>query len=95
MEIPGEAERRRQRARAYFDTIWTPEAAEKNRQSNFKYHPDLCKRVTAMLCQLVSKSNHGASFTEHTDDLRALDKRGRYPLQYRNTNDQYSIFDLQ
>lgn len=33
---------REEKARAYFDVIWTPELAEKNRQMNLKYQPDLC-----------------------------------------------------
>lgn len=33
---------RQERARAYFDTLWTPDAAQANREKNFKYHPDLC-----------------------------------------------------
>lgn len=33
---------RQERARAYFDTLWTPTAAQANREKNFKYQPDLC-----------------------------------------------------
>ncbi|KAL4960226.1 uncharacterized protein BDV14DRAFT_193103 [Aspergillus stella-maris] len=32
---------RRERARTYFDTLWTPAAAQANREKNFKYQPDL------------------------------------------------------
>ncbi|ETS72881.1 hypothetical protein PFICI_15404 [Pestalotiopsis fici W106-1] len=32
---------RYEKARRYFDTIWTPESAQANRDNNFKYHPDL------------------------------------------------------
>lgn len=39
------AETRQQRARKYFDTLWTPAAAQANRNKNFKYHPDLCELI--------------------------------------------------
>ncbi|USP80430.1 uncharacterized protein yc1106_07704 [Curvularia clavata] len=32
---------RYEKARRYFDTVWTPAAAQANRDKNFKYHPDL------------------------------------------------------
>lgn len=34
---------RQERARKYFDILWTPLAAQANRDKNFKYQPDLCK----------------------------------------------------
>ncbi|KAF9892297.1 hypothetical protein FE257_002074 [Aspergillus nanangensis] len=34
-------EERQTRARKYFDTLWTPAAAQANREKNFKYQPDL------------------------------------------------------
>ncbi|KAJ5767647.1 hypothetical protein N7533_000230 [Penicillium manginii] len=32
---------RRERGRRHFDTLWTPAAAQSNRDKNFKYQPDL------------------------------------------------------
>ncbi|EMD88508.1 hypothetical protein COCC4DRAFT_208575 [Bipolaris maydis ATCC 48331] len=32
---------RYEKARRYFDTVWTPAGAQANRDKNFKYHPDL------------------------------------------------------
>ncbi|KAK2038045.1 hypothetical protein LZ31DRAFT_599955 [Colletotrichum somersetense] len=32
---------RYEKARSYFDIIWTPKVAQANRDLNFKYHPDL------------------------------------------------------
>lgn len=34
---------RRERGRRHFDTLWTPAAAQSNRDKNFKYQPDLCE----------------------------------------------------
>lgn len=41
------ASRREKKGREYFDTIWTPAAAQANRDKNFKYQKDLCKSSSA------------------------------------------------
>ncbi|KAL3440799.1 hypothetical protein BJX65DRAFT_300216 [Aspergillus insuetus] len=43
---------RQDRARAYFDTLWTPAAAQANREKNFKYQPDLYLLNLEMIYEL-------------------------------------------
>ena len=43
------AQARKEKARAYFDTLWTPVAAQANRDQLFKYQPDLCRPTQLLL----------------------------------------------
>lgn len=44
---------RQEKGHAYFDVIWTPELAEKNRALNFKHSPDLSTNVTYVFRRLL------------------------------------------
>lgn len=52
---PDIAQKRKARATKYFDTIWTPEAAQKNRDSNFKFQPDLCMNILFFCLVLLNR----------------------------------------
>ncbi|EKG11929.1 hypothetical protein MPH_10973 [Macrophomina phaseolina MS6] len=44
LEAGADPKAREERGRRYFDVIWTPAAAQANREKNLKYHPDLGKK---------------------------------------------------
>lgn len=66
MEVIGSCEAlkaREAKGKAYFDALWTPEAAQKNRELLQKYHPDMCKHPYYLSPKITASKYYAQSLT--------------------------------